>query len=83
MNEFQKKRFAARVVERLFNTITDKHIAIFGFSFKKNTGDTRESPAIYVCKYLLEEGAHLHIYDPKVRIRKSSAIRYGYNSFLY
>lgn len=67
MNEYQKSRFAARIVERLFNTITDKHIAIFGFAFKKNTGDTRESPAIYVCKYLLEEGANLHIYDPKVK----------------
>jgi len=66
MNEFQKSRFAARIVERLFNTITDKHLAILGFSFKKNTGDTRESPAIYICKYLLEEGAHLNIYDPKV-----------------
>ncbi len=69
MNEYQKSRFAARIVERLFNTITDKHLAIFGFAFKKNTGDTRESPAIYVCKYLLEEGANLHIYDPKVRIK--------------
>ncbi|CAL8135461.1 unnamed protein product [Orchesella dallaii] len=66
MNEYQKSRFAGRIVERLFNTITDKHLAIFGFAFKKNTGDTRESPAIYVCKYLLEEGANLHIYDPKV-----------------
>jgi UDPglucose 6-dehydrogenase len=66
MNEYQKSRFAARIVERLFNTITDKTITILGFAFKKNTGDTRESPAIYVCKYLLEEGANLHIYDPKV-----------------
>ncbi|OXA61898.1 UDP-glucose 6-dehydrogenase [Folsomia candida] len=66
MNEYQKSRFAGKVVERLFNTITDKRIAMFGFAFKKNTGDTRESPAIYVSKYLLEEGAKLHIYDPKV-----------------
>jgi len=66
MNEYQKARFAGKVVERLFNTITDKNIAIFGFAFKKNTGDTRESPAIYVSKYLLEEGAKLHVYDPKV-----------------
>lgn len=67
MNDYQKRRFASRIVERLFNTITGKKIAMLGFAFKKNTGDTRESPAIYICKYLLDEGANLHIYDPKVR----------------
>ncbi|XP_046447032.1 UDP-glucose 6-dehydrogenase-like [Daphnia pulex] len=66
MNEYQKSRFGQRIVQAMFNTITDKHIAILGFAFKKNTGDTRESPAIYVAKHLLEEGACLHIFDPKV-----------------
>nr|CAG4641578.1 EOG090X03RJ [Eurycercus lamellatus] len=66
MNEYQKSRFGQRIVQAMFNTITDKHITMLGFAFKKNTGDTRESPAIYVAKHLLEEGAHLHIYDPKV-----------------
>lgn len=65
MNEYQKRRFGQRIVQAMFNTITDKHITILGFAFKKNTGDTRESPAIYVAKHLLEEGAFLHIYDPK------------------
>lgn len=37
-----------------------------GFAFKKDTGDTRESPAIGVSTTLLDEGARLHIYDPKV-----------------
>nr|CAG4646931.1 EOG090X03RJ [Megafenestra aurita]SVE92303.1 EOG090X03RJ [Megafenestra aurita] len=66
MNEYQKMRFGQRIVQAMFNTITDKHITVLGFAFKKNTGDTRESPAIYVSKHLLEEGACLHIYDPKV-----------------
>nr|SVE73469.1 EOG090X03RJ [Daphnia atkinsoni] len=66
MNEYQKSRFGQRIVQAMFNTITDKHIAILGFAFKKNTGDTRESPAIHVAKHLLEEGAFLHIFDPKV-----------------
>src|SRR5882757_5260575 len=66
MNDFQKTRFAKRIIECLFNTITDKKIAILGFAFKKNTGDTRNSPAISLCKLLLDEGAHLSIYDPKV-----------------
>lgn len=66
MNDHQKSRFAKKIVETLFNTITDKKIAVMGFAFKKDTGDTRESPAIYVSKYLLDEGANLAIYDPKV-----------------
>ena len=66
MNEYQKRRFGQRIVDCMFNTITDKPIALLGFAFKKNTGDTRESPSICISKHLLEEGAHLHIYDPKV-----------------
>ncbi|KAH7644662.1 hypothetical protein DERF_010194 [Dermatophagoides farinae] len=66
MNDYQKRRFALRITECMFNTITGKRIAILGFAFKANTGDTRESPAKLVCKHLLEEGAQLAIYDPKV-----------------
>lgn len=47
-----------------------KRITLFGFAFKKNTGDTRESAAIYVSKFLLDEGAHLSIFDPKVEERQ-------------
>lgn len=65
-NNFQRFRFSQRIVECLFNTITDKKICILGFAFKKNTGDTRESAAIYIAKHLLDEGARLSIYDPKV-----------------
>ena len=50
----------------MFNTVTDKQIALLGFAFKKDTGDTRESPSIHIAKTLLDEGAMLHIYDPKV-----------------
>lgn len=66
LNDFQKHRFAKKIVDRLFNTVSGKRIAIFGFAFKKDTNDTRESAAIDVCRYLLEEQAHLAIYDPKV-----------------
>lgn len=66
VNDYQKQRFAKKVVQRLFNTVADKKLTILGFAFKKNTGDTRESAAIYVSKYLLDERAKLHIYDPKV-----------------
>jgi len=66
INDYQKHRFAKTIVHALLNTATNKKIAILGFSFKKDTGDTRESPSIYVCKYLLEEKAKLAIFDPKV-----------------
>ncbi|XP_018322527.1 UDP-glucose 6-dehydrogenase isoform X2 [Agrilus planipennis] len=66
MNEYQKTRFTAKVVQSLFNTVSGKNITLLGFAFKKNTGDTRESPAIHVAKTLLDEGASLNIYDPKV-----------------
>ncbi|KAL2098226.1 hypothetical protein ACEWY4_007433 [Coilia grayii] len=66
MNEYQRRRFASRIIDCLFNTVTGKKIALLGFSFKKDTGDTRESSSIYISKYLMDEGAKLHIYDPKV-----------------
>ena len=67
MNDWQKRRFSERIVRTLFNTVTGKRIAVLGFAFKKDTNDTRESAAIYVCKDLLEERANLTIYDPKVK----------------
>ncbi|CAH0546531.1 unnamed protein product [Brassicogethes aeneus] len=66
MNDFQKTRFTSKVIQSLFNTVSGKKICILGFAFKKNTGDTRESPAIHVANTLLDEGACIHIYDPKV-----------------
>ena len=66
MNDYQKSRFTKSIVHSLFNTVANKKIAILGFAFKKDTNDTRETPAIAVCKKLLEEKARLTIYDPKV-----------------
>lgn len=66
MNDYQKQRFVERVISAMFNTIKNKRIAVFGFAFKKDTGDTRETPAIDVCKGLLRDGAHVAIYDPAV-----------------
>ena len=66
MNDYQKQRFVSRIVRTLFNTVSDKKIAIWGFAFKKDTNDTRESAAIYICRDLLLEKAKLSIYDPQV-----------------
>jgi UDPglucose 6-dehydrogenase len=65
INEFQERRFVGRVLSSMFNTVSGKKIAVFGFAFKADTGDTREAPAIYISKMLLEERAVLSIYDPE------------------
>ena len=73
MNDYQKKRFSQNVLSHLFNTVSHKKIALFGFAFKKDTNDTRESAAISIASNLLEESANVVIYDPKVseaQIRK-------------
>ena len=66
INQWQQNRISELVVKKLFGTVKDKTIAILGFAFKANTNDTRESPAIKICKNLIEEGAFINIYDPKV-----------------
>ena len=70
LNNWQKRRFAERIVKSLFNTVADKKIGILGFAFKKDTNDTRESAAIYVCRDLLMERAQLAIYDPQVSLEQ-------------
>jgi UDPglucose 6-dehydrogenase len=64
MNEYQEARFAANMVASMFNTIAGKRVALFGAAFKANTNDTRESPALEVCRALLEEHADVVITDP-------------------
>ena len=66
MNDHQKRRFAAKIVKTLFNTVSGKKISLLGWAFKKDTNDTRESAAIYVADYLLNEQAAIVVYDPKV-----------------
>jgi UDPglucose 6-dehydrogenase len=66
LNSWQQHRIANLVVRSLFGTVTGKRLAVLGFAFKGDTNDTRESPAIRICLDLIEEGAHLAIYDPKV-----------------
>ncbi len=65
INEWQEKRFVHTMISNMFNTVAGKKIAVLGFAFKADTGDTRESPAILVCKELIEERANVVISDPK------------------
>jgi UDPglucose 6-dehydrogenase len=64
LNDYQMERYVKRILQAMFNTLVGKKIAVFGFAFKPDTGDTRDSPAIYICKRLLEEKACLRISDP-------------------
>nr|WP_232325356.1 UDP-glucose 6-dehydrogenase [Pedobacter panaciterrae] len=70
MNDHQKKRFALNIVRKLYNTVSGKKIAFLGWAFKKDTNDTRESAAIYVADYLLNEQAEIRVFDPKVLERQ-------------
>ncbi len=65
INTYQKKRFVKHMVKVMFNTVSDKKITLFGFAFKANTGDTRESPAISIARDLINEHARLVVNDPK------------------
>ncbi|KAK2624182.1 hypothetical protein QTJ16_006132 [Diplocarpon rosae] len=65
INEYQKDRFARRIVACLHHSLEKKKIAIFGFAFKKDTGDVRESAAISIVHDLIMEGADVGIYDPQ------------------
>lgn len=67
LNDHQKKRFSDIIVKTLFNTVSGKKITLFGWAFKKNTNDSRESPAINVADALLDEQANLIVLDPKVK----------------
>ena len=65
INEYQKERFVLNILSAMFNTLAGKKICLFGFAFKANTGDTRESPAIFIAKKLIDEKAELVITDPE------------------
>ena len=64
INEYQRERFILNMLGAMFNTLSGKKICIWGVAFKANTGDTRESPAIYIARRLLEEKAEIVISDP-------------------
>src|SRR6056297_2443489 len=70
MNDYQKRRFADNIISTLYNTVSGKKIVFYGWAFKKDTNDTRESAAIYVADALLDEKAEIVVYDPKVSAEK-------------
>ncbi|MBM4313680.1 MAG: nucleotide sugar dehydrogenase [Deltaproteobacteria bacterium] len=65
INRYQQERFIRNMLGAMFNTLAGKKICLWGFAFKANTGDTRESPAIFIARRLLEERAEVVVSDPK------------------
>ena len=66
INDYQKDRFAQKIITHFGGDLKDKKIIILGWAFKSKTNDSRESPAIYVAEKLFNAGASLEIYDPMV-----------------
>ena len=70
INDYQKNRFAKKIINGLNGTVNQKKVTLLGWSFKKDTNDSRESAAINVADNLLEEGAELQVYDPMVKAER-------------
>lgn len=51
-------------IERLVGDLQGKQIAVLGLSFKPETDDMRDAPAIDIIRALVEKGAHVRAYDP-------------------
>ena len=65
MNNYQRSRFSKKIISKLGNNLTNKTITLYGWSFKKDTNDSRESSSIYIAIDLLNKGAKINVYDPQ------------------
>lgn len=66
INDYQKNRFVTKIKKSLVEVKKNPTISILGWAFKKNTNDSRESPAIDVVSKLLKLGIAVNVYDPEV-----------------
>jgi UDPglucose 6-dehydrogenase len=66
INDYQKDRFAQKIIDYFGGDLTGKRIVILGWAFKANSNDSRESAAIYVAEKLYKAGATLEIHDPMI-----------------
>ena len=65
INEKRKKNMAYRIIDALGGSVEGKDIAVLGVTFKPNTDDMREAPALDILPILTKAGAKLKAYDPK------------------
>ena len=65
INEKQKTIIIPKIKDYFKNNLKGKKIAVWGLSFKPDTDDIREAPALYIIEELLKEGASVTAYDPE------------------
>ncbi len=70
INNYQKNRFAQKIIDNIGDNIKKNKICLLGWAFKAKTNDSRESPSIYVADTLINAGANIYIYDPLVKKNK-------------
>ncbi len=63
-NQRQRERLTDKIIDSFKGDLEGKTIGILGLSFKPNTDDIREAPAIYLIGRLLEKKANIKAYDP-------------------
>ncbi|MEZ4526533.1 MAG: nucleotide sugar dehydrogenase [Desulfobacterales bacterium] len=83
INDYQKQRFVLNMLSNMFNTLTGKKICLFGFAFKADTGDTRESPGIFIAQKLAEEKARIVISDPQAIENAKNDLKDVKGDFVY
>jgi UDPglucose 6-dehydrogenase len=81
-NQLQKLRMVDKIRDGL-GDLAGKNIAILGITFKPNTDDIRESPALVILPRLVELGAKLRVYDPCGRINGERAFRDIFDSIAW
>lgn len=85
VNEFQKIHIVEKIKAYYNNDLLGKHFALWGLSFKPNTDDIRESPALSIINSLLSLGAKITAYDPEampnVRELIGPKIKYAVNQY--
>jgi UDPglucose 6-dehydrogenase len=64
VNHRQHERMIEKLRDAAGGALADVPVAVWGLTFKANTDDLRDSPALVVCRRLLEEGARVRAYDP-------------------
>ncbi len=65
VNDRQQQRMIDKVREALGGTVSGKTVAMLGLSFKPETDDMRDAPAVNIIRGLLAEGARIQAFDPQ------------------
>ncbi|MFN3636369.1 MAG: UDP-glucose dehydrogenase family protein, partial [Rhizobium rhizophilum] len=65
INDTRKRAMGRKVIAACDGTVRGKKIAVLGLTFKPNTDDMRDAPAITIVQALLDGGADVHVFDPE------------------